>query len=306
MRGRRLMIAGWSTVVLATTAGAQGRSPDPQLAAHVAQHMIAARSCLDSLPPSAMRRAAARLVVRAEATRDTAIAFAIGFLAEDLGAALRARLGGTDSTLAAADSLFTWPELEAISIGLVLGPNGFAWSVDAETPPGAVRLLTPLLDSLVRTPPAIAWPEASAQRAVQARLGFAVPHFDAEGRPVGGSGPVDLGPAVFTLVHPWHTPAMVPPGELQIAYPEYARRLGLSGRLRMRFVVGRDGRVVRGTIRDPYRPTFAAGDNDLAEGYERFRQTVVAAIERARFIPATTGGCAIPTVELQDFGFGIK
>ena len=294
-------------MLVAGAGTAQGRAVDPTLAARFTQEMIAAKHCLDTLPPTAMRRAAARLVVRAEATRDTAVAFAIGFLAEDIGAALRTRLAGNDSTLGAADSLLHWLELESVAIGLALGPSGFAWSVDDGTPPGAVRMLTPLLDSLVANPPMIAWPETSRQRAVRARLTFVVPHFDAEGRPVVvGIGPVDIGPAVFTLMHPWHTPTMVPAGGLAgISYPEFARRNRLTGQLRIGFVVGRDGRAIPGTIRDVQRPTFAAGDDDLAEGYDRFRQTVVAAIERQRFIPTVKGGCAVPSLEAQVFGFGV-
>lgn len=306
----RVRPAACALVLLAPVVGArpvQGQSPSPSFATDSA----AAYACLDSLPASTLRRAVARLSLRADSTRDTAVALAVGFLAEELGPVLRARLGGSDSTLAPADSFLTWRDLQQASVTLVLSPTGFVWRADASTPPGVVRLLAPMLDSLMTSPPQVVWPEHVEARAVHVTLTLAVPPFDREGRPVAASpaGPTvaAMGPPVFTLPHPWHAPAMAPPGALaSLRYPELVRRAGIEGTLMMEFVIGRDGRVFAPSIRDVQRPRYAPGEAHLTEAYDRFRQVVIPAIAQQRYIPATIGGCTMPMLVRQGFDFGLN
>ena len=307
MRRRWLIVLGMMGCAVAPLTAQRAPMPAED-AARLGAELVAAASCLESLPPRVLRRAVARLQVQPVDARDTAVAFAIGFLAEDLGTALRARLGGSDAMLAPADSFLDWRVLRRAEVGLVITPTAVVWQADATTPPGVVRMLAPLLDSLMLSPPMLAWPEGTTERTARARLRLVVPPFDSLGRPVvtPGLSVAAEGPPVFTLAHPWHTPVMVAAGGLRgIRYPEFANRNGIGGVLDVTLVVDRSGRAMRGTIEDLRRPRFAPGDADLAEAYDRFRQSVVAALERARFVPATIGGCAVPERVPQRFLFGV-
>jgi hypothetical protein len=263
--------------------------------------------CVDSLPPSAMRRAVVRLALAPDSAADTAVVLALAFLREELAATLRARLGGTDSTLGDGDSRLSWRELSASRVQLVISPRGFIWRADAETPRSVVQLLGPMLDSLVTTPPALVWPDEVRATVVRASLELVVPSFDSLGRPLaasGGDGPATLGPAVFTRTHPWHTPAMSLPGNYaRLEFPRSARRAIWSAGMLMEWVVGTDGRATPGTIRVVDPPTFGPGDGDVAEGYTRLRQNLIAAIEAARYQPAVVGGCQVAMRVRQHFAF---
>jgi periplasmic protein TonB len=80
-----------------------------------------------------------------------------------------------------------------------------------------------------------------------------------------------------------HVPVVVP-GDFSAArhcekpiYPETARRLGIAGKVKVRLLVGPDGRVAEHKI-------------DESSGNDRIDAAVVAALKTCRFVPETVDG----------------
>jgi hypothetical protein len=266
--------------------------------------------CVDSLPVRAMQRAVVRLALAPDSAADTAVVLALAFLREELAASLRARLGGTDSTLGRGDGQLSWRDVANSRVPLVISPRGFIWRADAETPSRVVRLLSPLLDSLITRPPELVWPEQVRATVVRASLELLVPPFDSLGRAIAGTtrgGPATLGPAIFTLEHPWHTPVMTLPGNFaRLSVPAFVHEGVLLTPMTMEWVVGPDGRAVPATIRELMPPTFMAAESELAFAYARLRRSVSTSIERGRYVPAMVGGCRVAMTVRQRFEWVVR
>lgn len=77
------------------------------------------------------------------------------------------------------------------------------------------------------------------------------------------------------------------------AFPLVAWRNGVGGRVRLQFVVGRDGRAVPGTFRV------------LEAGYRELAMASLDAVSRWTFDPADIGGCAVPQLVHQEFTYSV-
>ena len=80
----------------------------------------------------------------------------------------------------------------------------------------------------------------------------------------------------------------------RLVYPRTASRLGVETQGEVRFVVGTDGRAV-----PEYTQVTRAGWRDFVEPMRK-------AINTTEFVPATSGGCSVPALARQRFGFEIN
>ena len=102
--------------------------------------------------------------------------------------------------------------------------------------------------------------------------------------------------AVAALPVPVVDVADMPRGRKQRApsYPIVARDNGVDGKVNLVFVIGRDGRVVPGTV------------NILGDTKREFAKASIEALMRAEFTPAMVGACPVATLVVQPFTFTIE
>jgi TonB family protein len=80
----------------------------------------------------------------------------------------------------------------------------------------------------------------------------------------------------------------------QPRYPVGALRAGAEDGVDLLYVVGTDGRVMRGSLQ------IVGGE------FRQFAEAAAAAVERGRFTPARVGGCAVPMEVAQRVKFLIR
>ena len=82
-------------------------------------------------------------------------------------------------------------------------------------------------------------------------------------------------------------------GSKPVRFPRELLSAGMEGRVTIQFVVGRDGRIVPGTIR-----LLGTTDRGFAAGVYR-------ATEGLRFVPGEIARCPVPVLAVQSFEFRI-
>ena len=95
----------------------------------------------------------------------------------------------------------------------------------------------------------------------------------------------------FSLEVPWVRAATLVPGTLTPRYPVAAIRRGYVGQMRLRFVVGADGRAEAPTVHDVWPADVPPLTGRDREAYDAFVVSARRALVTARFQPALRAGC---------------
>lgn len=149
----------------------------------------------------------------------------------------------------------------------------------------------------------LAWPDSSSRDS----LAFLVEVR----RPLVGRGgeiiPIRVRRAfpLFSIAEPWIENA-VPIQMPRPAYPMGNLESAVEATVILTFVVDRFGRADMSTVRDEWpanRPRYKGRE---ARYYREFVASVREALSKARFEPARIGGCAIPQLVTQPFGFRMR
>jgi hypothetical protein len=112
-----------------------------------------------------------------------------------------------------------------------------------------------------------------------------------------------LGIPVFSVLKPWEQ--QVQGERVHVRYPEDMRRAGFMGTILMELVVDTAGHPVPSTVRDLLPPVQPPLNEKERFAYERFVRSIRLALETARYEPAKIGGCALPQMVHQPFGFAL-
>ncbi|NUQ20143.1 MAG: hypothetical protein HOQ09_04200, partial [Gemmatimonadaceae bacterium] len=273
-----------------------------------------ARSCLDSLPPSAFVRVPVFLVpVDPDSARRSLIPV-VANVVQDLADRGRAMLGGTGDTLPHGEPGITWRGIGR-SLTVVWRRDGdVRWGVQPDTmleraiPPepgsgAGAELLGRALDSLRAAGTTfVPLPASIPGDSVIFQISMRAPMVD----DTNGVHPLRERVAVpmFTIETPRahevrgiRTP--------QITYPPQNMNASAIGRIILEFVVDTTGRADMTTVRDAWPADRPRLQGELGSYYRSFVQAAKNGIRHATYDPARIGDCKVRQVVRQPFTFDI-
>jgi hypothetical protein len=262
-------------------------------------------ACLDQISSDSLRLTLIRLRLHSRDVRDGPIREQLQLVGQEVARALRARIAGNDSTVAAADSLLPWRELrQASGLSLLLTPDSVKVVTTRTDSNRVATLLRSVLDSLARGGPMFVWPETSPVMPVSADVLFELPYVETTRLPVDDTLSTDF--PVFVLRYPRVTPVQVAPPGPRVTFPAETKQLGNEGTIVAQFVVEADGNMRRGSFVDVPPADLARYNTEWRMAYDSFVRAVRNGVESARFIPARTGGCPIAMLVTQPFAFELR
>lgn len=297
-RGRRS-----ARLVAALTLGMAGATADIA----EAQPRSSAAACLDSIPPSAMKRVpvyAAAEIADADPVPAVAVA-SMDLLTQAVAEQARALLGAGVGQLPPGEPSITWRHLDH-QLFVVARRDGQVtsrvqspvWLSDQSLGDSGARHLARALDAARAKGEAFFWDDALKRDSITwlVRLEPATLGEDGQVTPPA----LRAGFPVFSVLVPPSRPADVE--RIRTNFP-MVRIRGFSGTVRLQFVIDTAGRAVSSTIRGVWPPNEARLVGPPRFAYDSVVRVMQLSLEDARFAPAHIGRCVVNQLVQQAFTY---
>ena len=266
---------------------------------------VESNACTAAIPASAYTRVPVYLQAFADSSRRAVLPSA-DFFAQSVAFKVRELLGARGSQLPEADSVLSGSTLWG-EVSITARRNGqLSWRA-AEWSTGADTVLKSSLAFLQRAikeasdgGEMVAMPDGFTGDSVTFTLAFITPLVEKGGkvRPLKARQAIP----VFTISRMWETPVEMT-RRPNIEYPVFARSIGSIGDVRLTYVVDSTGKIKQGSIKESWPEGIERPKGQLRNAYDAFLEAVMRDLPRARFKPATLGGCPVNQVVVQDFNF---
>jgi hypothetical protein len=316
----RPVVALLAAALLPVSMGAQ----DLELATAAGEALVASvvsagspRSCIDALPKTAFRRTMVFLTVDhagepferipGEAT------LAVRLAMESIAWHARALLGAPEGLLPPADTLVDWRSVGR-HLHLVGHKDGrITWSYPWDTPghrpvrdsvgEPTLALLGRAIDTALARNERFPWADEIDGDSVPFLLRVDYPELDDKGQlePMRALHAAALLEIRVPMLTPVEQHRMS-----RILYPETLRRMGVTGKLVLQFVVDTSGRPIGSSIRDVWPEQRPRLRGDLQRYYTDFLDEAKRGVQRSVYRPARVGGCPIAQLVQQPFIFDIS
>jgi len=264
-------------------------------------------ACLDSIPPSAMKRVpvyAAAEIADPDPATPAAVA-SMDLLTQAMAEQVRALMGASAGQLPPGEPSVGWRQLEHQLLVVARRDGKLSWSVQSPVLPSGNHIddagaqhLARALQAAHTAGEAFVWDDGLKRDSVSWVVRLQPAALAGDGTVTPPS--LRAGFPVFTVLVP---PIQVADVErIRTNFP-MVRIRGFSGTVRLQFVIDTAGRVIPSTIRS----VWPANEPRLV-GPQRFAYDSVVSVLRvslgdARFAPARAGPCAISQLVQQGFTY---
>ncbi len=264
-------------------------------------------ACLASIPSSAMKPVVVVTVVDVVTPKDSSAQMILPparALSRKAAWHVRNLLGAPDVGYPLAEPIVTWRGAQGRLRVTSHRSGKLDWASHDPNLTGArgdgVALLASGLDDAVRAGFTFDWPTGVVSDSIVFDLHLVSATHDREG--VESPLRVEAPEPVFAVMMPWQQPAMQT-GRNRMRYPSGLQGKGVSGFLRMTFVVDTSGRAEMETVADIWPSDRPRLVGELGAYYDALLSVVRNGLRSARFQPARIGGCAVRMWVEQAFEF---
>lgn len=264
-------------------------------------------ACLASIPDSAMKPTVVVTTVDVVTPKDSSAQLVLPpARALNHAAAWHVRnmLGAPDGGYPFAEPIVSWRSAHGSLRVTVRRSGKLDWAGYPPKPTEAlgagVALLAGGLDDAVRAGFTFEWPSGIVSDSIVFDLDLASATHDRAG--VVTPLRVEAPEPVFAVMMPWEQPVMQT-SRNRMRYPSGLVGKGVSGFLRMRFVVDTSGRAEMETVKDIWPSDRPRLVGELGAYYDGFVSAVRNGLRSTRFQPARIGGCAVRMWVEQAFEF---
>lgn len=266
---------------------------------------VESNACTARIPTSEYTRVPVYLQAFADSSRRAVLPSA-DFFAQSVAFKVRELLGANGSQLPKADSVLSGSTLWG-EVSITVRRNGqltwraAEWSTGADTVvKSSLAFLQRAIKEAVDGGEMVSIPDGFTGDSLAFTLAFITPVVEKGGkvRPLKARQAIP----VFTISRIWETPVEVTKRP-NIEYPAFARSIGSIGDVRLTYVVDSEGKIKPGSIRESWPAGIERPKGQLKNAYDAFLEAVMRDLPRARFKPATLGGCPVNQVVVQDFNF---
>jgi hypothetical protein len=272
---------------------------------HAQREDVSRDSCTSAIPPKAFKRVPVFLQATTQSTGSDLILPTADLFAQTAAIRMREILGGNGSALPEADSIVGWDRVFGEVLVTVKRGGSFTWRTAHWSARGdslgrsSIRFIHATLADLSKSGEMIAWPDQANGDSLAFGLSFIAPSITKEMKVE----PVKARQAfpAFSLSMPWGT--VVDPKKINITYPTTARGGGVTGGVRLAFVIQKSGRVDMSTLREVFGPGEKKPSGELRTFYVDFLQAVKHGLSSAQYQPATIAGCPVNQTVEQFFSF---
>jgi hypothetical protein len=250
--------------------------------------------CRSSPRPSDETREMVDLVARMAPHTANTFATQAELLAQEVDVRLRTMLGGSESNVPDAPSTMHWLAVPA-ELAIVAHSDGsMTWrGFTASGDSSAVLLLSAALDSARKHDGALMiWPDDHAPDSIDFRLSLLQAGFQSA-RGFDSTYKAQMGFVAFALREPTLVPALPINDRLDIVYPNNNQFRHVTGQLIVEVVVDTTGRAEMSTFRDVWPADKPRLTGALGQYYNDFLSAIRTYAAKAKFVPASIGGCTI-------------
>ena len=272
-----------------------------------AQPRSSAAACLDSIPPSAMKRVpvyAAAEIADADPVPPVAVA-SMDLLTQAVAEQARALLGAGAGQLPPGEPSITWRQLDH-QLFVVVRRDGQVtsrvqppvWVSDQSLGDSGARHLGRALDAARAKGEAFFWDDALKRDSITWLVRLEPATLGEDGQVTAPA--LRAGFPVFSVLIPPSRPPDVE--RIRTTFP-MVRIRGFSGTVRLQFVIDTAGRAVSSTIRGVWPPNEARLVGPPRFAYDSVVRVMQLSLEDARFAPAHIGRCVVNQLVQQAFTY---